>query len=706
MRFPRSSILLLFGLAALPLRAADAAAAPSSIQGPGGSADLLQLLADSGLAVADAAVVDKSGHLLASDKGGATKTGNGLLPRHGLPASFVYGGQPSASLLGIWPREQKAPLEQGDRTIYETTWREPGGGLTATWHVELFHQWSAMEFRWIFTNEGKVAAKPLTNVEALDLDTPLPNRTVRLIHSTGGLTGDMHDADLGFAVTESSLGESFSASSQGEITLSAAGGLSSNKDLPFFVVHAEQPDEGLFFGIGWSGQWQAHLSYTNRKELRITTEMPGMNLALPPGERIISPSILLGTYTGPWTTGSNLLRRLLYAEYTPLLGGVKPLPPVIWNSWFILGNGISEKVLKPQIDGAAAAGVEYFCIGAGWTPGGFPMGTGNWRADPQRFPQGLGPIGDYVNKKGMKLGLWFEPERAMKGSWLALEHPEWVHGDLLDFGNKDARDWVFNMMKGLIDTAHLNWIVFDFNTSPLDAWNRADAPSQRGLTQIRHIMGLYQFLDRLLKAYPDLRIQGCASGGRRMDLETLRRSHTFWKSDETRNLPVLRFHETGGNVFLPGGILNTNVLPQKIDYDMESVFGGPLGLRCDWTKVSPSDLQAIRAQITLYKQVRSLLNDEYYPLFPQHRDESGWIGWQFNSPARGEGYLVVLRPKDSPYPSAQISLRGLDPGAIYRLSSADGAGKPLMETGKEFNEGFPLDLPPETSSVFRYGKVK
>jgi alpha-galactosidase len=32
----------------------------------------------------------------------------------------------------------------------------------------------------------------------------------------------------------------------------------------------------------------------------------------------------------------------------------------------------------------------------------------------------------------MKLGLWFEPERVAANTRLAREHPQWVHGDLLD----------------------------------------------------------------------------------------------------------------------------------------------------------------------------------------------------------------------------------------------------------------------------------
>ena len=644
----------------------------------------------------DAQLVDKDGHAHYLSDAVNTLTGQGLLQQHAMPASFVYGGRPSATLLNTWAKEEKPPVEKGDRTIYETTWREPGDGLAATWHVEVFRHWPATEFRWIFTNEGKAAAKPLTQVEALDLSLPLENRGIQLIHSTGGLTGGMNDGDLGFAVNVTPLGD---------VQLSGNGGRSSDKDLPFFVVHAEQPDEGLFIGVGWSGQWQAQANY-NGKELKVTTEMPSMDLALPPGERIISPSILLGTYKGPGSTGTNLMRRMLYAEYMPLLHGAKPLPPVSWNSWFILENGISETTLKAQADVAATEGIEYFCIDAGWFDGEFPNGVGNWTVDKKKFPNGLGPIGEYVEQKGMKLGLWFEPERVGDNTRLVREHPEWVHGNLVDLGNKDAREWIFNMLKGFIDEGHVHWIRWDFNTAPLDVWNKADAADQHGLTQIRHVMGLYELLDRVMKAYPDLLIEGCASGGRRIDLETIRRSHTFWKSDETANLQVMHFHETGGNVFLPGGLLNTNLLPVNTVYDIESIFGGPLGLRYDWTKLSEPEVKQVRTQIELYKQLRPMLDEDYYPLFPQHRDETGWIGWQFDAPSRGEGFIVVLHPKDSPYTSAKISLRGLEADATYDLEPTGGAAQARKGTGKELADGFSLEVPAEAAVIMRYKKAK
>ena len=653
---------------------------------------------------ADARLIDEQGAVIQLSHIVRSSRPNPFLHSQRLPASFIYGGDASEKLLGQWPCTEQPAVQKADRFIHEVTWREPGKGLVATWHAEVFTDRPAMEFRWIFENEGAKPTRILSRVCALDLEANIqPDRT-RLVHSTGGLTGNLQAEDLGFAVSETPLGKA---------TLSAAGGRSSNRDLPFFIIHDEVSAGGLFVGIGWSGQWQAEFVHDRQdNRLHVTAEMPGMHLALPPGERLLTPSILLGIYSGDRRSGGNALRRILYEHYVPLLEGRKPVPPVSWNSWFVLENRINEELLKREADVAAEIGIEYFCIDAGWFDGDFPNGVGNWTINRTKFPQGLGPIGKHVAAKGMKLGLWFEPERVAANTRLAREHPEWVHnvspgrentpGQLLDLGNAAAREWIFQMMQQWIDEGQVGWIRYDFNTNPLETWERMDGPESRGLAHMRHVAGLYELLDRLRTRYPDLLIEGCASGGRRMDLETIRRSHTTWKSDETGSLPVMRFHETGGNFFLPGGLLNANLVVPPALSDLYSLFGGPLGFGADLVKLTPSQRNIARSQIAAYKQVRALINQDYYPLFPQRRDLSGWIGWQFHDPKTDEGFLVVIRPEESPYGTAQVRWQAVDSGRNYRLLSSDGS---LLATksGRELLAGWQVPaLGSGESQLLRY----
>jgi alpha-galactosidase len=666
--------LFLLGMGMLRLTADSV-----EIQGPGASAELHQLLVDAGMTDAPKA--------------------------NALPASFIYGGKNSAVLLPGWTKELKPPVQGADRTIYECTWREPAGGLVATWRVEEFRAWPAIEFRWSFANEGKTPAKLLTQVLALDFTRNLGGRPFKVLHSFGGgvantNSDDLNDPGLGFAV---------SVSSDPVLDLHCEGGVSSNRDLPFFLVHQENPDEGLFVGIGWSGQWQAKIDGSNAASgLHLTAEMPNMNLALPPGEKIITPSILLGTYKGPMTTGSNTLRRLLYAKYVPLLNGEKPLPPVSWNSWIVLGNNISEDILEKQADGAARVGVEYFCIDAGWFDGGCPGGIGNWTVDKAKFPGGLKQIGDYVAKKGMKLGVWFEPERIEAKTRVLVEHPEWIKDDVVDLGNKDARDWYFAMIKALIDEGQIRWIRLDFNrTFPLSTWDAANTRDQRGLAQIRHIMGLYDLLDRLMKAYPDLLIESCAGGARREDLEMIKRSQSTWMTDNC-DVPIVRFKLTGANTFLPGTLLNTNMLPgDNVAFNSQSSLGGAFGLRCDFRNLDAPTMDRLAQEIAVAKKLRPLLDSDYYPLIPQSRDIHSWFGWQFDDPAKGAGYVVVLRPDGSKYDSLEVSLQGLDAGATYLLTPLDGtAGDPKKLTGADLGKSWAVPLKPSTGAVYEYEKVK
>jgi alpha-galactosidase len=646
-----------------------------------------------------------------SDFPGTQETGPVFFQQAGLPCSFVYGGQPSSALLPTWQRVEKPAVEQTDRTIHEVTWTEPGTGFSATWRATVFQDRPAMEFQWSFANDGTTAAKPLTDVAALDLHAHPTDGQFEVLSSSGGLDGALGGGALGFELSEQD---------NQNVDLGGAGGRSSNRSLPFFAIRAPATNDGVFIGVGWSGQWEAHIAEADNKDLAVRAGMPGMNLALPAGEHIIAPSILLGSFTGEMSNGTNMLREMLYSKYTPLLKGKKPLPPVSWNHWFILQNAISEDVLEKQADLAAAAGIEYFCIDAGWFDGDFPDGVGNWTVNATKFPHGIGAVGDYAAKKGMKLGLWFEPERAATNTKITKDHPNWIHGNLVDFGNKDARDFIFNLIKGHYDNDHVRWIRWDFNTDPLGVWDSMDAPDQKGLAQIRHIKGLYELLDRLMAACPDLLIEGCASGGRRIDLETIKRSHTFWKSDDTGDIPSMRFHETGANTFLPGQLLNTNVLPESgpnLSFDVMSIFGGPLGFQCNWPQLTDADRTELARQIATYKQVRPLLNADYYSLFTQQRPLDTWTGWQFNDPKKGEGFFVVLRPPESPYPSADIALKGLDPNATYKVMMIDGTtareGDRLngrvgwSSTGAELATPWAADLAlPGSASVYRYEKTK
>lgn len=617
-----------------------------------------------------------------------------------LPASFVYGGRNSRELLATWPRACKPPVETERGIIREITWSERNSGFVAAWHVEIFKDRPAIEFRWIFENQGATPSRPISDVQALDLRFCDAGQT-SLMHSTGGLSGPLNGEAAAFLVRESNL--------KSPLALSAHAGRSSNKDLPFFVLHDPASAGGLYAGIGWSGQWQADFQPDAAgQSLRITAGMPGMNLALPAGERIISPSILLGAYRGNAQDGCNALRRVLGRHYVARLDGRRMTAPVSWNSWFTFANNISDTMLRQQMDAAAGLGLEYFCIDAGWFTGAFDRGVGNWTIDRNKFPDGLRPIGRYAEKNGMKLGLWFEPGRAMPGTRLAVEHPEWVALNQVKLEIPAACDWLFDAMCAMIDEANAAWIRYDYNQGyfppdPLTSWNARDTAQTAGLTQIKYLQGEYALLDRLRAKYPGMVIESCASGGRRIDIETMRRAHTYWKSDETNSLPVARSQATGGNCFLPGSLLNTNLpgASSASTFDLRSLFAGPLGFATDWTRLDEAGRARVRLEIAAFKRVRYLLDQDYYPLFTQTFDLAQWCGWQFNDPETGEGFFVALRPAESPCAEASLRLHGVMADKAYHISRIDGS-QPRRVAGSELRAGLATKLHPGEAEVWSY----
>ncbi len=521
----------------------------------------------------------------------------------------------------------------------------------------------------------------IDGVYPLDITFLADRKALRVLHAKGGISKwDAFERD--FQISDSRFKD---------MQLSSRGGRSSNNDLPAFIVHDERENRGIFVFFGWSGDWRATLftGTGNRPSLRL--EAPVLHHPLHNSDHI-NVSCLVGYYEGPIHVGWNKLRRVLYEEYMPNVNGEKPLPPVSWNHWFSLWNEIDEDKLIRQADICAEIGIEYFCIDAGWFTGGFADGVGNWEIDKTKFPRELSPVFDYVRKRGMRCGLWFEPERAMPDTNFANSHPDWVCDNLVDFSNPEVCNWAYEMMAGYISSLGIEWIRWDMNMDSAPVWQKLDSQDASQTHEIGHISGLHEIWSRLIDEFPGLLIEGCASGGRRIDLSTIRRSHTFWKSDHTGDTLRMRYHATGANHFLPGGLLNTNLLEFADAFDIRSMFAGPLGFGTDWSNAPREKIETARREIALYKSIRKYINCDYYPLFDQSHTGENWCGWQFHDPASESGFALVLRPETSPYASAKVSLKGLS--QVYTD----------VDTGNPVSPDRPLELDKRETRLVIYSR--
>jgi alpha-galactosidase len=643
--------------------------------------------------------------------------------RSGMGFSFVYDGQPIGPALPADWRVERAGSEG------QATFLHPSG-LIAIRRVRVFPEFGALEYTVRFKNGGTADLPPLTDIQALDLTFDRLDQAEDSIVTGGGGGADASFPPKDFAVTRTAL-----APPQDSLTLSAAGGKPSAVKLPFFFVENHARDGGLFVGIGWTGQWQAAVrADRSRHTLSIRAGIPDLDLRLKPGEEISGPTVLLGSYRGPLANGTNALRRLIRDRYAPAIAGRPVTAPVLYTTWFDIGAELDEQLARTLIDRAAETGQEVFLFDAGWYRGtptarykdmrstwdAISQSLGNWEqgAEPSRFPGGLKPLADHVRARGMRFGLWFEPERSGPNSWLAREHPDWVIATekrkwlVVDLGRPAVQEYFCKLFDRYIDELGIGYIRWDMNHHDLlPYWQVRDTPGRRGLAQIRYVEGLHRIEDHIRRNHPDVILESCTGGGNRIDLTTLQRRHTIWVSDQNNNPPSTLFHLTGLNQFIPAhaqGVslaISADAARQSgfvlADFHSQVCFGGAFGLRGRLHEWSPATRGNVRKHVDVFKRLRGFLSEDFYLLEAQPRTLEAWTAWQFHNPRTQEGFVQAFRLK-SPDERRTFALQGIDSNRRYRFTDPYTNESFVVGGAALSSAGLPFGLPMLSSRVLLY----
>ncbi|MHB1293993.1 MAG: glycoside hydrolase family 36 protein [Anaerolineae bacterium] len=609
------------------------------------------------------------------------------------PFSFALDGQQSTRRLAGWSRTcSSGPLDDG-RCEHRLTYVNHTSGLQVSVRVLAYAGQQAMEWMFSLKNIGSQDSALIENIQALDTRWHPTEGSAVTLHRTLGsdcLASDFAPVDVPLAPDS-------------DVSFSPTGGRSSQiSAFPIYQVAADA--ESVMVAIGWSGQWSAALQRASDGSVRLTAGMTHTRLRLRPGEEIRSPSILLVHSEGDAAQGYNLLRRLLYRYHTPLIEGRPMLPLVSCNTWFPSGDDGNLANETNQIEIIKAyepLGIEYLVIDAGWFEGRWPQGAGNWTEAKEIYPNGLKPVADAAHAAGIKFGLWFEPERVTRGTRLHREHPEWLFDApkdyfLLNLGLPEAQDWFIDTVSGMIDAVGIDYFRHDFNMDPLPFWKAADEPEREGMIEIRYIEGLYRVWDELLRRHPKLMIEGCASGGRRIDLESISRSHIYWKTDYYFDSEANQSHAHSLNRFLPANYLNTPMWAFT-PYALRSCLASSLCLGWD---PRPADFPMAQAKALVdeFKALRHLTTGDFYDLGPYSLDPDAVLGFQFHREDLDAGMAVLFRRPASPAEKATLALRGLAPDATYNVTFQDSAESRRL-TGAELQAGFSVPFGPAPSSV-------
>ena len=614
-----------------------------------------------------------------------------------LPFSFVYRGTPSKWLLPSWDRKDATKTLDEKRTQRTTTWTDPKARLEVRCTSVEYSDFPVVEWTIHFRNPGTVDTPIIQDIRALDVRIEKPPSGQFILH---GCKGDdcTPDSFQPYAIT---LGPNESQS------FAPPGGRPTELAFPYYNM--EMPGGGLIVALGWPGQWSAAFTRDAENTVHAVAGQERTHFKLLPGEEARSPlATLLFWKGGDWIRAQNVWRRWMVEHNLPRPGG-KPVATHYGSCWSVALNPSAAEELA-IVDGFQREGIhlDYYYIDAGWYPHrGSWVDVGTWEIDKTRFPRGIREVADRVHENGTKFVLWFEPERVMDGSWLAVQHPDWIltgsGGRLLNLGNPDAWNWVVEKIDGFITSQAVDVYRQDFNMQPLDCWRAADAPDRQGLTEIRHVEGYLAFWDEILRRHPDLYIDTCASGGRRNDLETLRRSVPLLRSDCFSPAEAQQAHTMGLSLWMP--YYGSGMGPDDVYWYRSCIFpASRIGID---TRKKDQDYALLKKMIAEFHQVEKYLLGDFYPLTSHSLALDVWAAWQFDRPEIGQGILQAFRRDESPYETARFKLRGLDPEAVYRLKDFD-RPQPVEARGKDLMQtGLLVSLPQRRSScIIRYERVK
>jgi alpha-galactosidase len=586
-----------------------------------------------------------------------------------------------------------------------------------------FADYPALEWVIYFCNHGNTDTAILEDIQALNATWKLQAKNAHenieaRVYRSRGSTFKISDFEY--------LDEKLLAAESMQMT--AGGGRSSQNWLPFF--NTDLGDKGILTAIGWSGQWACRLDHSLAGQLRMVAGMEKTHLKLHPGEEIRTPRMLQLFWQEDRLAGHNLLRRFLLEHHTPHFENKPVTGPFTITHW---GGMKTQSYLdRIAVYKRERLPMDYLWVDAGWyglnstySPdefvGDWFKHTGDWRVNPKAHPEGLKPIVDAARDAGMKFLLWVEPERAVRGTVWPQEHPDWFLGDgeqlLLNLGKPEALQGAIELLSGLIRQHEVDLYREDFNINPLDFWRQNDTPDRQGMTEIRFTEGLYALWDALLDRHPGLIIDNCASGGRRIDLETISRSIALWQSDYQcfpDHDPVgSQVHNMGLSYWLPlHGTGTYGSMPTKelcSTYRVRSTMGPTFQLS---TFVKEAQLiqddypwDWFRKMCADYLRARPFFVGDYYPLIEPHTSGSQhWAVYQMDRPDLDGGFVMAFRRKDAPWEKGSFKLHALDSNASYEVENAD-TSRTITLSCSELRKGLEITLSdPESSALLFYKK--
>lgn len=493
----------------------------------------------------------------------------------------------------------------------------------------------------------------------------------------------------------------------GNFVIESRRGTSSHQYNPAVIVAGKDTTEdvGSCYGMifVYSGNFQCEAEKDQYGQTRIIMGLQDelFHYPLKQGEELVIPETILSYSKEGFGQLSIQFHRCIRdhicrGKYN------KEVRPVLINSWEAAYFDFNGEMICKLAEEAVKLGMDLVVMDDGWfgKREDDNSGLGDWQVNEKKLGCTLGEMIQRIHAIGLKFGIWIEPEMVSEDSDFYREHPDWVlripgrrpvysrNQLVLDFSREEVREAVFLQICQVLDQGNVEYVKWDMNRSLAEAYSMEQ---NQGRVMYHYVLGVYDFLEKLIKRYPDLLIEGCSGGGGRFDAGMMYYTPQIWCSDNTDAVDRIRI-QYGTSFFYPASVVGAHVSAVPNHQTGRSVslhtrgivaMAGTFGYELDLEKLTEKEKEEIKGQIVEYRKDAWLIqNGDYYRLSNPFLEECA--AWMFVSLDRKQVLLyVVMLEIHGNMTVNYVRLKGLIGEGIYRdvQSGQRYSGAALMEAG-------------------------
>ena len=483
---------------------------------------------------------------------------------------------------------------------------------------------------------------------------------------------------------------------------------------PFFLLSVNEPAQEnrgdvLFGTLGWTGNFNFTFEVDQTNKLRMIS---GINpfaseYSLAPNEVFRTPEFIF-TYSseGKGKASRDFHR---WARQYQLKDGEKSRLTLL-NNWEATYFDFNEDKLIAIMDEAVKLGVDMFLLDDGWFANKYPrssdrQGLGDWEETKDKLPNGVGKLVEEATKKGIRFGIWIEPEMVNPKSELYEKHKDWVirlpnrdpyyfrNQMVLDLSNPKVQDFVFGVVDRLMTQyPGISYFKWDCN-SPITNIYSPYLKDKQSHLYIEHVRGLYAILERVKQKYPNLPMMLCSGGGGRTDYEALKYFTEFWPSDNTDAVERI-FIQWGYSHFFPAKSMAAHVTSwgkQPVKFRTDVAMMCKLGFDIRIHEMKPEEQEYCRDAVKNFRRLESVILDgDMYRLTSPYESEHAAVMYIEASGKNSVLFTFDIHPRYAER-TQPLQLTGLHPDKKYKLKEINllpGTNSRLSCNGKTYSGDF------------------